>query len=64
MRDLLKKSTGELFVSKFAEDMDYTIAVGGSRGELFIWQLEEQPGFCERYGLDFAGNKVISFFFA
>ena len=39
--------------------MDYTIAVGGSRGELFIWQLEENPNFCERYGLNFEGNKVI-----
>lgn len=37
--------------------MDYTIAVGGSRGELFIWQLEENPIFCERYGLKFEGNK-------
>ena len=38
--------------------MDYTIAVGGSKGELFIWQLEENPNFCNRYGLNFEGNKV------
>jgi len=43
--------------------MDYTIAVGGSRGELFIWQLEENPNFCERYGLTFEGNRVNFFYF-
>ena len=43
--------------------MDYTIAVGGSRGELFIWQLEENPNFCERYGLSFEGNKVNKYIF-
>ena len=47
----LKKTTGELFCCKFAEDLDYTIAVGGSKGELLIWQLEQCKTFCDRYGL-------------
>ncbi len=38
--------------------MDYTLAIGGSKGELMIWQLEENPNFCERYGLKFEGDKV------
>jgi periodic tryptophan protein 1 len=54
----IKKSTGELFVSKFAEDLDYTIAVGGSKGELFIWQLEESPTFCNRYGIKWEEERV------
>ncbi len=49
----IKKSTGELFTCKFADDCDYTIAVGGSKGELFIWQLEESPIFCSKYNLKY-----------
>ena len=33
-----------------------TIAVGGSKGELFIWQLEESPIFCSQYGIKFNDN--------
>jgi periodic tryptophan protein 1 len=54
----VKKSHGELFVTKFSEDMDYTLAIGGSRGALFIWQLEENPLFCNRYGLKWEEEKV------
>jgi hypothetical protein len=47
-----------LFTCKFADDVDYTLAVGGSKGELFIWQLEESPVFCNRYGLKWEEIKV------
>lgn len=53
MEKTVKKSIGELFCAKFADDCDYTIAVGGSKGELLIWQLEESPVFCSRYGLKY-----------
>lgn len=56
MEKFIKKSTGELFCGKFADDCDYTIAVGGSKGELFIWELEESPIFCSRFGLKFEDN--------
>ena len=56
MEKLVKKSVGELFTVKFAEDCDNTIAVGGSKGELFIWQLEESPIFCSQYGIKFNDN--------
>jgi len=54
----VKKTTGELFCAKFSEDLDYTLAVGGSNGELFIWQLEENPAFCNRYGLKWEEAKI------
>lgn len=47
----LKKTTGELFSCKFADDINYTVAVGGSKGELLLWQLEESKVFCDKYGL-------------
>jgi hypothetical protein len=47
-----------LFSAKFSDDVDYTIACGGSKGELFIWQLEENPIFCNRYGIKFEEIKV------
>ncbi len=53
MEKFVKKSVGELFTVKFAEDCDNTIAVGGSKGELFIWQLEESPIFCSKYNLKY-----------
>ena len=56
MEKFIKKSVGELFTDKFAEDCDNTIAVGGSKGELFIWQLEESPIFCSQYGIKFNDN--------
>ena len=56
MEKLIKKSVGELFTVKFAEDCDNTIAAGGSKGELFIWQLEESPIFCSQYGIKFNDN--------
>ena len=56
MEKFIKKSVGELFTVKFAEDCDNTIAVGGSKGELFIWQLEENPLFCSHYGIKFNDN--------
>ena len=52
----LKKTTGELFCVKFADDIDYTLAVGGSKGELLIWQLEQSKTFCDRYGLKWQGD--------
>jgi hypothetical protein len=42
---------GELFNCSFSNDISNTIAAGGSKGELFIWQLEENKEFCNRYGL-------------
>lgn len=56
LEKFIKKSTGELFSVKFADDCDNTIAVGGSKGELFIWQLEESPIFCSQYGIKFNDN--------
>ena len=56
MEKYIKKSVGELFTVKFSEDCDNTIAVGGSKGELFIWQLEESPVFCSQYGIKFNDN--------
>lgn len=50
-----------MFTVKFSEDLDYTIAVGGSTGELFIWQLEENPIFCSRYGLTWEEEKSDEF---
>jgi hypothetical protein len=32
--------------------------VGGSQGELFIWQLEENPSFCNRYGIKWEDQKI------
>ena len=58
MEKYMKKSVGELFTVKFAEDCDNTIAAGGSKGELFIWQLEESPIFCSQYGIKFNDNIV------
>jgi hypothetical protein len=49
-------------VAKFSEDLDYTVAVGGSKGELFIWQLDENPVFCNRYGIKFEEEKVKFYF--
>jgi periodic tryptophan protein 1 len=57
----VKKTTGELFCAKFSDDTDYTLAVGGSKGELFIWQLEENPVFCSKYNLKWEEEKVCSF---
>ena len=54
----IKKSTGELFTCKFADDCNYTIAIGGSKGELFIWQLEESPIFCSKYNLKYEEEDV------
>ena len=56
LEKLVKKSTGELFCGKFAEDCDYTIAVGGSKGELYLWELTESPIFCSQFGLKFDDN--------
>ena len=56
LEKFIKKSTGELFTVKFAEDCNNTIAVGGSKGELFIWQLEESPIFCSEYGIKYNDN--------
>ncbi len=53
MEKFIKKSTGELFSVKFSDDCENTIAVGGSKGELFIWQLEESPIFCSQYGIKY-----------
>ena len=58
MEKFVKKSVGELFTVKFAEDCDNTIAVGGSKGELFIWQLEESPIFCSKYNLKYEEESV------
>ena len=54
----LKKTTGELFCAKFADDIDHTIAVGGSKGELVIWQLEQSKAFCDRYNLKWLGDNA------
>jgi periodic tryptophan protein 1 len=51
MEKYLKQSTGEIFTCAFSPDSENTIAAGGSKGELFIWQLEESPAFCSRYGI-------------
>ena len=56
LEKFIKKSTGELFTVKFADDCNNTIAVGGSKGELFIWQLEESPIFCSEYGIKYNDN--------
>ena len=56
MEKYMKKSVGEMFTVKFAEDCANTIAAGGSKGELFIWQLEESPIFCSQYGIKFNDN--------
>ena len=56
LEKLIKKSIGELFTCKFSEDCENTIAVGGSKGELYIWQLEESPIFCSKYGLKYEDN--------
>ena len=56
MEKFMKKSVGEMFTVKFAEDCDNTVAAGGSKGELFIWQLEESPIFCSQYGIKFNDN--------
>jgi len=58
MEKFVKKSTGELFVCKFADDLDYTIATGGAKSSLFIWELEESQQFCHRYGLKYEEEKV------
>ena len=55
----LKKTTGELFCCKFAEDLEHTIAVGGSKGELLIWQLEQCKTFCDRYNLKWIDENLI-----
>ena len=54
----LKKTTGELFCAKFADDIDFTLAIGGSKGELLIWQLEESKTFCDRFGLKWLGDNL------
>lgn len=54
----LKKTTGELFCCRFADDVDHTIAVGGNKGELLIWQLEQSKTFCDRYGLKWIDENV------
>lgn len=54
----LKKTTGELFCGRFSDDVEHTVAVGGSKGELFIWQLEESKTFCDRYNLKWFGDDV------
>lgn len=59
MEKFIKKSTGELFACKFADDVDYTIAAGGSKGELYIWELDESPIFCSKYGLKYEGDDDI-----
>lgn len=56
MEKFMKKSVGEMFTVKFAEDCNNTVAAGGSKGELFIWQLEESPLFCSQYGIKFNDN--------
>jgi hypothetical protein len=38
--------------------LNYTLAVGGSLGELFIWQLEENPSFCNRFGIKWEDQKI------
>jgi hypothetical protein len=38
--------------------LDYTLAVGGSLGELFVWQLEENPAFCNRFGIKWEDQKI------
>jgi len=53
MEKFLKQTTGELFTCAFSPDSDNTLAAGGSKGELFIWQLEENPAFCSRYGIKY-----------
>jgi len=53
MEKNVKNSTGELFCCKFADDIDYSVAVGGSKNSLFIWELEENVNFCSRYGLKY-----------
>lgn len=53
MEKFVKNSTGELFCCKFADDLDYSVAVGGSKNSLFIWELEENVNFCNRYGLKY-----------
>jgi periodic tryptophan protein 1 len=54
----LKKTTGELFCCRFADDIDHTIAVGGNKGELLIWQLEQSKTFCDRFGLKWIDENV------
>jgi periodic tryptophan protein 1 len=49
----IKKTNGELFCAKFAPDLNFTLSIGGSKGELFIWELEENKQFCERFGLKY-----------
>lgn len=56
----LKKTTGELFCCRFAEDINHTIAVGGSKGELLIWQLEQSKTFCDKYGLKWIDDNIVS----
>jgi hypothetical protein len=38
------------------------LAVGGSQGELFIWQLEENISFCNRYGIKWEDQKIPEVF--
>jgi len=54
----VKKTTGELFCVRFSDDVEHTIAVGGSTGEIFIWQLEENPSFCNHFGIPFVEEKI------
>ena len=56
----IKKSTGELFSCKFADDCENTLAIGGSKGELYIWQLEESPIFCSQYNIKYEDDFEIS----
>ena len=56
----IKKSTGELFTCKFADDCDNTLAIGGSKGELYIWQLESSPIFCSQYNIKYEDDFKIS----
>ena len=41
---------------KIVSECDYTIAVGGSKGELYLWELTESPIFCSQFDLKFDDN--------
>lgn len=47
----VKTTNGKIQTCKFADDVSYTVAAGGTQGDLFIWQIEEDKNVCARYGL-------------
>lgn len=41
---------GELFTANFYKDIPWVIAAGGSKGELAIWDTEENAEISKHFG--------------